>query len=497
MGIEMTIGTVLFFVSIFVVVLLAKKHTSTVRDYLIGNSNVGGVVSAFTWTAAAASAGLFLGSAGLAYQFGWPGLMYQLGVFGSMFISWVFVIPRLRRVAVKASILTTADYLSLRFGEEKVKLISGLWTIVFIIPMIIIQLVGAGYLIESTLGISYFWGMIILGLTIAISTQFSGFMGVAWLDTLQGTIMTVGTIIMVYTSMKLVGGFSSLNVQLAAIDPNLIEFSGSMPKSLQIGLIVSYLVAFWGQPHLTARVWGLKDSTAVRSAFPISMALGAIWAFGAGLIGLSARVLKPGLAKPDLAMPAMISGLPPIYTALLFFTLIAAMMTTANSLLLAVAGTVGNDIAPRFLKTQKHDSQLIVTKLAVLVIGILSFVLALKPPALILEINAFAFGGFALIFGIPLFLGVAWKKANLAGAKVSLIISPIVYIGWKLFLVEITGIHEMVGALFVSILLILISTVIGKKPTPQMGEIFALGKTPKDDRFMNTPEDELMQKLKA
>lgn len=479
MSMEMIIGAILFFASIIVVVLLAHKYTGSVRGYLTGDNNVGGVVSAFTWSASAASAGLFLGAAGLAYQFGWAGLMYLLGVFGSMFISWILVIPRLRRVAVKASILTTADYLALRFGKENLKLITGLWTLIFIIPMIIIQLMGAGYLIESTLGISYFWGMIIMVLTIVLSTQFSGYIGVAWLDTLQGTLMTIGTIIMVYISMKLVGGFSGLNAQLAVIDSKLVGFRGSMPLTLQIGLIISYLIAFWGQPHLTARVWGLKDSMAVRRAFPISMALGALWSFGAGLVGLTARVIHPGLAKPDMAMPSVISGLPSIYAALLFFTLIAAMMTTANSLLLAVSGTVGNDILPRITQDVKETTKLLVIKGAVLVIGIISFVLALKPPALILEVNAFAFGGFALIFGIPLILGVLWKKANFSGALAVVSISPLVYIVWKLFLVKLTGIHEMVGALLMTLLIILLTTTIGKKPTPQMEEIFSLGQTPK------------------
>lgn len=482
MSLEMIIGTILFFASIIVVTFLAKKHTGNLKNYLIGNSNVGGVVSAFTWTASAASAGLFLGAAGLAYQYGWAGLMYLIGVFGSMFISWVFVIPKLRRVAVSRSILTTPDYLVMRYGEKRIKIISAFWTLVFIVPMIIVQFVGAGYLIESTLGLNYFWGMIIIGLTVAISTQLSGYMGVAWLDTLQGSIMTIGTIVMVYLSLQMMGGFTNLNLKLAAIDPSLVQFTGNMPLSLQIGLIVSYLVAFWGQPHLTARVWGLKDSNALRSALPISMILGVIWSFGAGLVGLSARVLHPGLASPDMAMPSVINGLPVFYTALLFFTLIAAMMTTANSLLLTAAGSVSNDILPLFIKDQDDPRVLYGAKLMVLVIGVLSFVLALKPPDLILKINAFAFGGYALIFGIPLFLGVMWKKANLSGAMIALIASPIIYIAWKMFLSRPTGIHEMIAALAITIVLILLATLFGKKPTEQMLEIYSLGQIPKNDQ---------------
>ncbi|MDW7674046.1 MAG: hypothetical protein SCK28_05865, partial [Bacillota bacterium] len=66
---EMMIGAILFFLVIGIVAFLAGKYTKSVKDYLVGNRNVGGIISAFTWTASAASAGLFLGAAGLAYSF--------------------------------------------------------------------------------------------------------------------------------------------------------------------------------------------------------------------------------------------------------------------------------------------------------------------------------------------------------------------------------------------------------------------------------------------
>ncbi|MDW7673481.1 MAG: hypothetical protein SCK28_02975, partial [Bacillota bacterium] len=403
------------------------------------------------------------------------------GVFGSMFISWLVVIPRLRRVAEKLGILTTSEYLALRYGQEKFKIISAFWTIIFIIPMIIIQFMGAGYLVESNMGISYTWGMILIASIVVISTQLSGYLGIAWLDTAQGILMTVGTVMMVIVSLRQVGGFSGLNEQLAAINPGLTEFTGFMPLSLQIGLIITFLISFWGQPHLTARVWGLKDATAVRTAFPLSMALGAIWAFGAGLIGLVAKVLYPGLASGDLAMPTMISGLPSIYSVLLFFTLIAAMMTSANSLLLAVAATIGNDLVGKVVKDLPEKTVLMIIKVSVLVIGVLSFVIAIKPPALILELNAFAFGGFALIFGIPLIIGVLWEKANAAGALVALSVSPIAYILWKIFLVSKTGIPEIVGALLVSVILILVMKVWGSPPSLEMEKIYRLSSNNSQD----------------
>lgn len=479
MGIEMIIGSVVFLTIIFVIVLVARRHTKNLKEYLTGNHNVGGIVSGFTWTASAASAGLFLGAAGLAYQFGWPGLMYLTGVFGSMFFTWQVIIPRLRRVAENVGIITTADYLAIRFNGEVLKLLSSFWTIIFVVPMIIIQFMGAGYLLEANLGISYIWGMVLIGIVVAISTQMGGYLGVAWLDTAQGIIMTIGTVIMVIVSMRLVGGFVGLNQQLAAINTGLVEFTGFMPLSLQIGLIVTFLVSFWGQPHLAARVWGLKDAKAVRVAFPLSMGLATIWAFGAGLIGLSARVLYPGLAAADLAMPTMISELPAIYTVPLFFALVSAMMTTANSLLLTVGGSIGKDLLNTIFTDIGEATQLKVTKVSVLAIGILSFVVALKPPALILQINAFAFGGFALIFGIPLLIGVLWKRANFAGVLVALVASPVIYILWKLFLVKLTGIHEMIGALIVSIPLVVIVTYLGTAPTTEMEKLYAMGKTPK------------------
>lgn len=89
------------------IVWFFRHRATTLSDYYVGGRNIGGWVTAFTWSAAAASAGLFLGGAGMTYTFGWPGMMYQFGSLGGVFIAWLLLAPRLRRMSARLGAMTT------------------------------------------------------------------------------------------------------------------------------------------------------------------------------------------------------------------------------------------------------------------------------------------------------------------------------------------------------------------------------------------------------
>ncbi len=444
-------------VAVVAIVLVSRRQTEDSGDYLTGGQQMGGIVTAFTFSASGASAGLFLGGAGMAYTFGWPGAMYQFGSIGGIFLSWVLLGPQIRKLAGRTGAISTPVLIAKEYGKPILRLITAIWTTIFIVPMMIVQFRGAALLFETNFGLSYVASLVVFGLIVAVFTAAGGYFAVAYLDTLQGVIMTIGMAILLPTALNYVGGFSGLNNSLAAIDPALVDWFGHMPKPLLFGLTITYLVSFLGQPHLIPRFISLKDSTAARVAFPLSMALTGFWMLSGCIVGLTTRVAFPGLDTGDLAMPTAIANFLPVTGILVWLALVSAVMSTIDSLLLAVGTSISHDIVKGYIKKDlSPEKELFISKISVFVLCIIAFVLAINPPNLMTIINSFAMGAFVLILGIPLLMIIYMKKRKIATVLTSTIGGPIIYIVWKTLLADRTGMHEMIGTLLVLIPLLFI-----------------------------------------
>ncbi|MEW6522931.1 MAG: hypothetical protein AB1445_05040 [Bacillota bacterium] len=172
----------------------------------------------------------------------------------------------------------------------------------------------------------------------------------------------------------------------------------------------------------------LKDTKAARIAFPVSMALTTFWMMSGCLIGLISRVPFPGLRVGDLAMPTAIMNFLPVAGIIVWHALISAIMSTVDSLLLAVGTSFSLDIVKRYIRKNLSDKvQLVLSKVGAFLICTIAFLLAIKPPSLITVINGFAMGTFSLL-GIPLLMAVYWKWATTTAAVVATLGGPLVFI---------------------------------------------------------------------
>lgn len=285
----------------------------------------------------------------------------------------------------------------------------------------------------------------------------------------------MGMLVILPVTLHAVGGLSALNTKLAAINPGLVDWVGFMPKSLLIGLTVLYIVCFWGQPHLAPRFYALKDSAAMRIAFPVSQILNTFWLFSGCIVGLAARVLWPNLKTGDLAMPMAIQSMLGVGGLVVWLALLAAIFDSLNALLLVVGSNVSHDIIKRYISPGMSErTELVVSKIACFAISVVAILLALNPAPLITIVHSVSMGAFSIFLGIPLAIGVFWPRANAVGAGVAVVAGPVIYILWRQFLVKPTGLHEMVGSLLVTVPLVVLATLLTRpQPQEQVRKFFA------------------------
>jgi sodium/pantothenate symporter len=432
--------------------LYARRRSKSLSGFLVSERSLGGVVSAFTYSTAAVSAGLFIGGAGFAYTYGWAGATYQLGALSGIFLTWLLIAPRVRKMASAVGALSTPNFLAERFECPSFRTVTSALTIVFVLPMIVVQFRGAGLLFENYLGLDYERSVIVFGLLVGLFTALGGNFAVSYLSTILGTLMVIGSVACIGSGLSQVGGLQNMNAQLAARDANFVRFVGRVPWPVWWDLLVIFGLAQFSNPHLIPRFFSLRDSQAVRLALPLSMFINCLWVCAAVLIGLVARVQYPGLSSGDQAMPVFMRSLSPAVSSLILIALVSAIFTTIGTLLLAVGSNISHDlIKGLFWSGLSERGELWLTRLAIVVVGAIGFSFSLLDLPLITLINSFAIGAFILILGLPLIMGIFFRRATKEAALTSAIGGSVLYLVWKYFLVSRTGIGEMIASLVIII----------------------------------------------
>ena len=135
---------------------------------------------------------------------------------------------------------------------------------------------------------------------------------------------------------------------------------------------------------------------------------------GDGLVQINEFFMRPDivvLATPEIA------GLPAVISGLVAAGGLAAAMSTADGLLLAIANALSHDLYYSIIDPKADTRQrLIVARALLIVIGVIAALVASLQLTGILGAVAWAFCFACSGLFFPLVLGVWWKRANRAGA---------------------------------------------------------------------------------
>tara|TARA_B100000282_G_scaffold281486_1_gene243478 strand:+ start:68 stop:676 length:609 start_codon:yes stop_codon:yes gene_type:complete len=145
------------------------------------------------------------------------------------------------------------------------------------------------------------------------------------------------------------------------------------------------------------------------------------------------------LATPEMA------GLPYVISGLVAAGGLAAAMSTADGLLLAIANALSHDLYYKIIDPKADTkTRLVVARIMLVVIGAAgAFVASMKLTGILGAVAwAFCFANSGLFF--PLVLGVWWKRANRAGAIAGMI-GGFAAGAWYLYMVQFGGMTPWAG----------------------------------------------------
>lgn len=328
--------------------LWARGRNKNVADFFLAGRGLGPWVAAISASASSSSAWTLLGVSGAAYAWGIPALWLFPATVGGFLLNWVWVAPRLKRLAQSENAVTLSEVVAPAGIGPQRKLILRIAAaiIVFCFTFYIAsQFEAAGKAFESVFSISKQTSIIIGAAIVLLYTLLGGFWAVSVTDSIQGVLMVVASIVLPAVALSAVGGFGDLANGLAAIDDvgSPMGTNAIVTVFFVIGLF-GIGVGYPGQPHVVNRFMALKDDNALRQGRVIALAWAVIVYAGMLLLGLSARVLFADLGDSEQVLfHTATELLPAVISGVMLAAVLSAIMSTADSQLLVAASAISYD----------------------------------------------------------------------------------------------------------------------------------------------------------
>lgn len=456
---------IFFYIGILLVIgVLSGRKTKDSSDFYLGGRTIGPWVTALSYVAAYFSSVVIIGGGGFGWLYGMSTLWIgAINVFLGTTICWIVLGPKMRMITHRLNSLTIPDFLKKRYDSNFILIFTSLVIAIFLIVYNVSMLKGMGHIFEVLIGIPYFWGLLISSLIILFYVSIGGYIAVVWTSFIQAWIMGIGLIILTVFTLKNVGGLSNGILALSNIDKGFVETPGvwGWQGLISYALIVSFGV--WGMPQLLVRFYSIKKLSFFKIGTPVA-AIGTCLALLPYFNGAISRVLFPNLRSADYAIPMLVKGiLNPFGSSMFLAAVLAAGMSTFSSVLIIITGSIVKDLLKDGLNIKFDEkSLLLLSKFTTLLVGLLSIIVAIKPPALILTLTAFSWAIISSTTLWPVFFGLYGKWVTKAGVISSMISGFLISLIW-MALGKPFGIHGFIPGIISGFIVIIIGSIFTKK----------------------------------
>lgn len=481
-------ATIVAVLAVYLIILLAigvwgGRESHSVAGYYVANKRLPGWVIAFSSNATGESAWLLLGLTGMGYLVGIHALWIVLGEVLGVTLGWVLVALPFKELTDRYDSITVADYLESRFDDRRhvLRILSAVVIFSMVTAYTAAQLTASGKAFSSFLGTSYAGGVLIGAAVILYYTTVGGFKAVAYSDVLQGVLMFSGLLVLPIVGISAAGGFSQLMERLHSVDPNLLEPMGELGFSVA-GVLsaVSFMgigLAFLGAPQLLTRFISARDRTQIVNGSLIAVICIIVFDVGAVFAGMAGRSLFPGLDDPETILPTMAAELmPPVITGLFLVIVLAAIMSTVDSLLILVSSAVVRDVVQKTWQPNLSESRLsLYGKLTTVVIGAGAVVLALGEVRVVFWFVLFAWSGLACAFTPVVLCSLFWKRTTRAGAVAGMVSGFLTTVIWVLvFKDSFYDLYEMLPGFLVGFVATIGVSLVTEPPAGAADELEAM-----------------------
>ena len=470
-----------YLVAIVAIGIVSGQQQKNEADLWVAGRRFGTTIMTLGMMAAIMHGGSILSGVAFAGAFGGVASLPLMSFALGFLVILLFFARKLREIGA----CTLPDYMGERFDSHALRAFSAFVIAASSIVYLIAQIRGMGLILESLLGFQLEWSMAIGTALFIFYVALGGMLAIIWTNILQFMFMWVGLIIMMPAVYNAAGSFTTVMQNVEHVAPGWTSVTGT---SWNWGYLLSWwlvwFVAYSTRLELLTKVFVARDSKTARYALPTTCLLVCIFIlYGNLYLGGAARILV--WDQIDVADEALLalsaSVLGPLASAVALTGIASAAMSTSDSLLLLSGAAVARD----FLRKSIHEPRgivrdegyyLRVSRLTIVVIGVVSLAAALNTPALILAIVSYAVAMVGATFFFPLLFGLTSPRTTPAAAAASAMGGLAITTVWiGLTLAEVpwaVTVHPIVPGMALSLALIVGLTPITSPASPRVLERF-------------------------
>ncbi len=453
----MTSPVIIAVLAVYLVLLLAiglwgGKDSHDMEGYFAAGKKLPSWVLAFSSNSTGESAWLLLGLTGMGYAVGMHALWVVVGEVLGVALAWTFVARPFKAFTDKYESITVPDYLEDRFHDttNAFRILGAIIILSMVAAYVAAQLTATGKAFDSFLGTGYTAGVYIGLSVILFYTVVGGFKAVAYSDFVQGVLMFCCLLILPFVGVAAVGGWGPFVEGLRAAErlplfgglqaagPDLLLPGGGLGLSpMGIASAIGFVAvgfAFLGAPQLLGRFLAARDQREIVKAGPIAVICIIVFDMGAIFAGMAGRLLYPNLADPETILPQMAAGLfPEVFTGIFLVVVLAAIMSTADSVLILASSSVVRDIYQKIFRPDAAQQALTrLGRVVTIVLGLVGLSLALGAERVIFWFVLFAWSGLASAFTPVVLCSLFWARTTRVGAIAGMIAGFATTVLWVL-----------------------------------------------------------------
>ncbi|NJD24783.1 MAG: cation acetate symporter [Betaproteobacteria bacterium] len=425
---------------IFVVATLgitkwAAGKTKSTADFYTAGGGITGFQNGLAIAGDYMSAATLLGLTSMVYFKGYDGFIYAV----CFFIGWPIILFLMAERLRNLGKFTFADIASYRLDQNRIRTFAAIGSLTVVCFYLIVQMVGAGQLIQLLFGLEYNVAVAVVGVLMMVYVTFGGMTATTWVQIIKACLLLGGGISLMLLTLAQFG-WSFENLFSKAIESHKMGEKLMAPGSLMadpisaLSLSLGLLFGTAGLPHIMMRFFTVPNAKEARKSvfyatgfiglfFLVTMILGAA---AITIVGTNPAFFEGGQVGGKLLgggnMPVMhlakaVGG--DIFLGFLSAVAFATILAVVSGLALAGASAISHDLYARVIKKGEVSSQqeLKVTRLASVGLGITAIGLGIAfKDQNVLFLVALAFGVASSVNFPVLILSMYWKGLTTRGA---------------------------------------------------------------------------------
>ena len=348
------------------------RRENSLKDFYLGGGTIGMLVLFLTLYATQYSGNTLFGFSGKAYRvgFSWLVCVHFMTV---IIVGYLLFAPQLQLLSKRHGYVTPQDFLHHRYKARGLDLLAPLVMIAALANYLMAQLIAMGRALQGLTTLpdqtAFTWGVILLAVIMLTYETLGGFRAVAWTDVVQGCVLLLAIIGLLFVVFDRLGTLGDATQKLLAGGESdrakVLPPDGLTSRNwLSYVLIFGFGAALY--PQSIQRIFAARSGATLKRSLALMAFMPLITAMFAVIIGVIGAANVPGLrgTETDGILTIMCrevqlsSAFGSWMVVLLFAGVLAALMSTADSCLLTIASMATKDIYQRFLRPDATEAEL-------------------------------------------------------------------------------------------------------------------------------------------